>query len=159
MLLHKLMHNPVMAHLRKPYHQDYAKLVLRLALAAVFMYHGWMKLGALDGTGMFFEKIGIPMPGTMAVLVACVEFFGGLLVLLGLATRFWAVGHAVIMVVAILTALDVASFKTYELEFSLLLMSLSLVLSGAGAYSLDAMLMKKGTGEHDASLPMSAPKA
>ncbi len=159
MLLHKLMHNPVMTHLRKPCHKEYARLVLRLAVAGVFMYHGAMKLAGLEGAAMFFERLGIPMPGAMAVLVAIVEFFGGALVGLGLATRFWSAGHMVIMVVAILTAKEIGSFKTYELEFMLLASSLSLVLSGGGCYSLDAWLMRKGESEHASAMPMAAPKA
>lgn len=159
MILHKLMHNPVMAFLRKPCNADVAKLALRVALAAVFMRHGWMKLTGLEGTGMFFGKLGIPMPEVMAVVVAVTEFFGGLSILLGLAVRFWSVGLMIDMIVAILTALDVGSFKTYEFEFSLLMMSLSLALSGAGAYGLDALLMKRGAGEHAAAMPVPAPKA
>ncbi len=151
------MHNPAMVFLRKPCSADAAKLVLRVGLAFVFIFHGWMKLSGLDGTGMFFEKLGIPLPGAMAVLVACVEFFGGIFVLLGLATRFWAAGHVVIMVVAVLTAKEIGSFKTYEFEFSLMMTALALVLSGAGAYGLDAMLMKKGSVEHDAALPVAKP--
>lgn len=153
LMLHSIMHHPVMARLRQPRHQDCAKLVLRLALGAVFMYHGWLKLNGLEGTGMFFGKIGIPAPEAMAVLVACVEFFGGALVLLGLATRAWALGLATVMVVAILSAKGLSSWAKIEFEVSLLAMALSLFFSGAGAYSIDAMLMKKGQGQHDAAMP------
>ena len=158
MLLHKLMHNPVMAYLRKPMHADCAKLILRLAVGAVFMFHGWAKLQGLDVTAMFFGKIGIPMPQLMAPFVAGVEFFGGALMILGLGARLMAFLLACVMVVAVAQAKGFAWGKS-ELELSLLAMNLSLLLSGAGAYSLDAKMMKKGMGEHDAALPMPKPQA
>lgn len=154
---HRLMHNPTMTYLRQPRQAELAKLILRLALSTVFMYHGWLKLHALPDVGMFFGKIGIPAPTAMAILVAIVESFGGVCILLGLATRFWAAGHAIIMIVAILAAKGLSSWMKIELEISLLAMSLSLFFSGAGAWSLDAMLMKKSATEHAAAMPM--PKA
>lgn len=152
-MLHKLMHNSAMVYLRKPRNAECAKLILRLALGVIFVMHGWAKLNGLDGVEMFFGKLGIPAPAAMALLVAIVEFVGGLLVLLGLATRFWAAGLAIVMVVAIATAKDVGSLPTYEFELALLAMALSLFWSGAGAWSLDAWMMKRGSQQHAAAMP------
>ncbi len=152
-MLHSLTHHSAMVQLRKPCYADFAKLALRLALGAVFVMHGWGKLHGLEGIGMFFGKLGIPAPSAMALLVACVEFFGGVFVLLGLATRFWAAGLAIVMIIAILTAKNVSALHTYELELSLLAMAVSLFCSGAGAWSLDAMCMKRSAAEHNAAMP------
>lgn len=154
MSLHTLMHHPIMARLRKPECQDWAKFVIRLALGAVFMYHGYGKLTGLDMTAGFFGKLGIPMPGVMAVFIACVEFFGGALMILGLAVRPVAVLLAGTMIVAILKAKGLVWAKS-ELEISLLAMSLSMLLGGAGGLSLDAKLMKKGMEEHKDAVPMA----
>jgi putative oxidoreductase len=92
---------------------------------------------------MFFGKLGIPLPGLLAPLVAVVEFVGGLGLILGLGTRFWSAGHAIIMIVAILKAKGLSTFKGFELEFLLLGASLGLFLMGPGAYSLDDRILKK----------------
>lgn len=157
MMLHKLMHNPAMTWLRKSCNQDCAKVVLRLAVGLVFINHGWMKLQGLEMTAGFFAKLGIPMPGLMAPFIACVEFFGGIALILGLGTRLVAFLQGSTMVVAVATVFGLKAISGAELELMLLAASISLLLSGAGAYSLDAKMMKKGEGEHDAALPMARP--
>ena len=102
----------------------------------------------------FFDKIGIPFPGLMAPFIGSLEFFGGILLILGLATRLLGFMFVCDMAVAILVAKGLVWGKN-ELEIMLLLSSLSLLLSGAGAYSLDAMLMKRSLREHEAALPMA----
>jgi putative oxidoreductase len=159
MMLHKLMHNPVAAHLRKPMNADCAKLLLRLAVGAVFLNHGLMKfkMGMTAVTG-FFGHLGIPMPGLMAPFVSGLEVVGGAMLILGLGVRLFGLLLAFDMFVAIATAFHFALGKA-ELESMLFAASLALACLGAGRYSLDAMLMKKGSGEHDAALPMMPPKA
>jgi putative oxidoreductase len=158
-MFHKLMHHPLMACLRKPCNADVAKLVLRVAVGAIFVFHGKMKLfGGLAMTTGFFDKIGVPMPGLMAPFIGGVEFFGGILLILGLAVRPVALLHAATMVVAILAAKGLSSWAKIEFEVVLLAASLNLFFSGAGAYSLDALLMKKSASEHEAAMP-TVPKA
>jgi putative oxidoreductase len=162
-MMHKLMHNRVMVELRKKCSADIGLLVLRTAAGAIFMYHGYPKL--FGGTAMvakFFASIGIPLAGFFAPFVGVVEFFGGLMLILGLGTRFWGLGLAIDMAVAILAAKGLSSWKGIEFELILMASSLQLLLTGAGDYSLDAWLMKRGSKEHDAAMPMAAkapPKA
>jgi putative oxidoreductase len=83
-------------------------LLLRLVLAAVFMFHGAQKLfGAFGGKGMEgfiagLESMGAPMPTASAWAAACAEFFGGLVLVVGNGTRIAAALIAFTMVVAIL---------------------------------------------------------
>ena len=82
-------------------------LVSRLTIAGViFIQTGWGKLHHLDKVIQFFAmSLGIPAPQIQAPFVAGVEFGGGLLVLMGLFTRFVAAVPLIgTMVVAILTA-------------------------------------------------------
>lgn len=159
MSLHKLMHNPAMAYLRKPMHADCAKLLLRLAVGAIFINHGVMKFKAgMPAITGFFEGLGIPMPGLMAPFISSLETFGGILLVLGLGTRLFGALFAATMLTAIATAFR-WKFANAELESLLLAASLALTFLGAGKYSLDAMCLKKGAGEHDAAMPMTAPKA
>ncbi|HXX30339.1 MAG TPA: DoxX family protein [Myxococcaceae bacterium] len=137
-------------------------LLVRLSLAGVFIFTGWGKLHDLERITGFFTELGIPMPGVNAVVVSALEFVGGLLLLVGLFTRFAALPLAFSMVVAIVTARrgeieGIASVLAFN-EFTYLACFLWLALAGAGAISLDRLLFGRmaGAGPHPA-LPVSAP--
>jgi len=151
------MHHPFMDRLRKPFFADLAKLVLRVAVGAIFISHGKSKLfGGLAMTTGFFDKIGIPMPGFCAPFIGGLEFFGGILLILGLGTRLLGLLLAADMLVAVAVAKKGVLAKS-ELEALLGAVSLSLLFSDAGAYSLDAWLLKRSRKAHEASLPVAKP--
>src|SRR5262245_24200217 len=79
-------------------------LLARLILAVIFIQSGWGKLNNLSNVIDFFKSLGIPAPSLQAPFVAGVEFFGGILILLGLLTPLASFLLACTMVVAILTA-------------------------------------------------------
>ena len=98
------------------------------------------------------SDLGIPFAAFNAGLVASMETVGGLMLILGLFTRFFAAGLTVTMAVALLTA-DTADFlaswgsasqlsPTDVTAFTFLLFLLWLVFYGAGKLSLDALLRK-----------------
>jgi putative oxidoreductase len=68
----------------------YAALVLRLSLGVMFLSHGLLKLlvFTLPGTVQFFESVGIP--GPLAYVVTIAELGAGVLLILGLYTRWVA---------------------------------------------------------------------
>lgn len=116
----------------------------RLTVGIVFTATGWGKLHSLPEVTAFFADLGIPFPAFNARLTACTEFFGGLLVLSGLATRLVSLPLAFTMVVAILTAkrasIDgVASLVGFE-EWSYLVLFLWIALAGAGPLSVDGLI-------------------
>jgi len=76
----------------------------RLTIGLVFIGTGWGKLHSLDDVTQFFASLHIPAPGFNARLAASTEFFGGILILIGLGTRLAALPVAFTMVIAILTA-------------------------------------------------------
>lgn len=121
-------------------------LFARTAVGAVFVSTGWGKLQNLDRVIEFFRSLGIPAPEIQAPFVAATELSCGLLLVLGLATRFAALPLAVTMLVAIRTALwgelegAVDLFGREEFLFVVLLTWLS--VQGAGAISLDAIVAK-----------------
>ncbi|PTM59038.1 DoxX family protein [Desmospora activa] len=122
---------------------EWGTLILRLALGVLFLVHGWDKFqNGLDGTAGFFVSVGIP--GFFATVVAVVELLGGLLMIVGLATRVVAILFAVVMVVAIATVKWGAGFLGgYELDLVLLAMSIHLFLVGGGTYALDTLFRKR----------------
>ena len=82
-----------------------APLLLRLFLAPVFILAGYGKLSALDNTAYYFgEILGMPAPMLMALLAGAAEFFGGIAILIGLATRWFAIPLMFTMVIAATTA-------------------------------------------------------
>jgi putative oxidoreductase len=116
----------------------------RLTVGVVFIGTGWGKLHSIPDVTSFFTDLGIPFPGFNARLTASTEFFGGLLVLLGLGTRLVSLPLAFTMVVAILTAkranIDgISSLLGFE-EWSYLVFFLWIALAGAGPLSLDALI-------------------
>jgi putative oxidoreductase len=134
---------------------DLALLVLRLVLGAVFLAHGGQKLFVfgLDGVAGAFGQMGIPGAGLVGPLTAFVEFFGGLAVLTGLLTRLAGLGLAITMLGAIALVHLPAGFfapQGFEFPLSLLGIATSLVIAGAGRYSLDHVLAtRRGAASRD----------
>src|ERR1700756_28874 len=62
-------------------------LLIRLYWGWQLVQSGWGKLHHLFNVGEYFATLGLPMPAQMAVFIACVEFFGGIFLALGLASR------------------------------------------------------------------------
>lgn len=124
-----------MINLKIPFYQDVGLLLIRIGVGSVFVVHGWWKWQNLSSASEFFINNGIP--GWMVYVVAATELVGGLCVLFGWLARFFSVGLAIIMVVAIATVkFDAGFMGGYEFELVLLLMSLAISFAGAGRYKL-----------------------
>lgn len=128
---------------------NWSPVVLRLVLGITMSGHGAQKLFGwfggygLQGTaGFFAEQLGMKPGIFWATLAGSGEFFGGLLLILGLATRIAALNTAIVMLVAIVSVHSSAFFLPAGMEFalSLLAMSVALIISGGGALSADSKL-------------------
>jgi len=128
-------------------------LALRIPAAIIFISHGAQKLFAwfggfgLEGTGQWMASIGLEPGYLMALMAGSVEFFGGIALLIGLIVRPAALMLSVTMLVAIYSVhLANGLFMSangYEFALALLAISVALVVSGAGKFSLDNLLNKK----------------
>ncbi len=121
-------------------------LFARIVVGWVFMWSGWEKLNALPFITKNFAEWHIPFPQIMAPFVSGVEFFGGLLLLLGLFTRIAAVPLVIVMIVAIISAKwdQVDSLETllgFE-EVSYMALFGWLAVAGPGPISLDYLLQR-----------------
>ena len=124
---------------------DFALLVLRLAAGGIFLAHGYQKFFTMGvgGVSGFFGQLGVPAPGLLAPAVSTLETFGGLALILGLLTRFVAPFFVIDMAGAIFFFhWKNGFFAPKGIEFVMLLMASAIVLalSGAGRFSIDAML-------------------
>src|SRR3989338_975175 len=87
---------------------QWASLILRVVVGIVFFAHGGQKLlgwfggSGIDGTAGFLQQIGFAGAGFFAWVLALVEFFGGIALILGAFTSVVAVLLAINMLVAIL---------------------------------------------------------
>jgi len=125
-------------------------LIMRIIWGWQFHVAGMSKLHDIAKPIKFFTELGIPMPVANAWLVACVEFGGGLLLLLGLGGRLAALNLTINMTVAYLTAdheAVVALFKEGETAkffaaapFWFLFTSVLVLACGPGWFSIDGII-------------------
>lgn len=125
-------------------------LPLRVGAGVIFAAHGAQKLFGwfggygLEGTAGWMASIGLEPGMLMAAMAGGAEFFGGLLLIVGLLVRPAALMLAITMLVAIVTVhLSNGLFMTnngYEFGLALLAMSAALVVRGAGSLSVDRSL-------------------
>lgn len=125
-------------------------LVIRVVLGLTFFGHGAQKLfgwfggGGVKGTGGFFDSIGIKPGVAMAALAGLSEVGGGLLFALGLITPLASLLIIGPMVMAIIKVHAANGFWSSNggMEYNLVIIAaaLGVALTGAGAYSIDAMI-------------------
>lgn len=124
----------------------YAGTVLRVAMGIVFIAHGMQKFNnGVDGFAGFLTSLNVPLPELMKWVVPLLEVGGGILLILGLATRLVAVLFALEMVGTILLVKMDAGLigeggTGAEIDLMLLAGAIALALMGPGAAAVDRMI-------------------
>src|SRR3954463_16200403 len=123
-----------------PLNHDLAILLLRLALAAVLLYHGVPKLMNFGATVTAFQGMGLPAPSLTAGFAVLSEVIGGLLILLGVAVDLAGILVIIDMLGAIFLVHLANGFDFtkggWEHPFTVLVMALVLVLAGSGWHAV-----------------------
>jgi putative oxidoreductase len=123
-------------------------LFVRLYWGWQLAQSGWGKLYHLANVGEYFGTLGLPMPAQMAVFIACVEFFGGIFLALGLVSRMTGLVLTVNLTMAYVIGDREALLSFFSdpdkfiaaAPFAFLIASLIVLVFGAGKISADTAI-------------------
>ncbi len=138
-------------------------LAVRLYWGWQLVESGWGKLHNLDKVTEYFTSLGLPVPAQTAVIISCVELFGGIFLALGLLSRLTALVLTVNLIAAYVIGDREALFSIFSdpdkfyaaAPYTFLIASLIVLIFGAGKASLDTLL-NRVLGKADASETRSA---
>jgi len=120
---------------------DWGILILRVALGLILIVQGWPKIKNLRGTAENFSGMGFKPGFFWGTLVAFLEFFGGIGLVVGFFTQLIALFVALQFIVIILK-LKHGKILASGVQFDLLIVAAALILVtlGSGAFSLERFL-------------------
>jgi putative oxidoreductase len=124
---------------------------VRLYWGLQLAQNGWGKLHNLAHVTEFFSSLGLPAPGPTAAFVSTMEFLGGLLLAIGLFSRFMGLVISVDMLMAYIMADKEALFsiisdpgKFYVADpYTFLFAALLILIFGPGKIALDTLLLRR----------------
>ncbi len=119
--------------------------LIRVALGLILMPHGYAKLFLTDAvpTARHFAHWGWAYPLAWAYFIGAIEFFGGLLLALGLFTRIAAAAFVIEMAVISFAVLYPHwDWGKHGMEYTVLMgiVAIAIFLGGGGRYSVDRMI-------------------
>jgi putative oxidoreductase len=123
-------------------------LFVRLYWGWQLAQSGWGKLHHLSDVAEYFGTLGLPMASQMAVFIACVEFFGGIFLFLGLLSRITGLVLTVNLIMAYVIGDHEALHSFFSdpdkfiaaAPFAFLIVSLIVLIFGAGKISVDTAI-------------------
>lgn len=125
-------------------YSDWAPLLIRLVLGAAFVVHGYPKLfnkAGREGFAGWLQSMGFKPGKFWALVVGVVEFYGGIALILGVYTQLAAILIAINMLVAMWKVkwgkVGFTAQGGWEIDLVYLVIAVSLLLTGAGVWSLD----------------------
>jgi putative oxidoreductase len=142
-------------------YRNWAPFILRLAIGTGFLVHGWAKISrGSAGLEKLMNLINVPFPHVMSYVLPYLELFGGLAILSGFFVRLVSIPLIVTMLVAIFTIHYKYGFSSintiglnsdgpvfgppgYEINVIYIAGLFALMITGAGIFSLDALLAGK----------------
>jgi len=126
-----------------------AATLVRVVVGVMFIMHVWGKFnaGAARIAAGFGNNYHLPAPELMAYIVMGLELVGGVCLIIGLFTRFFAAALAVEMGVAFLVVHLPKGYAAgaggYEYVLLIGVALLAIAMRGGGPYSVDAKLGKE----------------
>lgn len=131
---------------------DVAPLVLRVVAGIIFLMHGLQKItGDVSMFSGMLNSLGVPAPEIFSWIVILLEIGGGLALIVGFMTHWISKFLMILMIVAVcLVHLNKGFFvQNGGYEFALLLLAsvISLIITGAGRWSVDAWMTNSCCGK------------
>lgn len=135
---------------------DWPGLILRITLGGILLPHGAQKLfGWFGGNGfsatMEYFTRSMNLPWIIALLIILLEFFGSLALILGFASRVWALGLMIVMIGAIFTTNIKNGFfmnwfgnqsgEGYEYHLLIIGMCITIMILGSGKLAVDRFIL------------------
>jgi putative oxidoreductase len=120
---------------------------LRMGVSMIFVFDGYHRLfgpGAPQKMMDYLAKIGMPLPMVSAYLAGGIEFFGGIMIGLGLLTRQASFFVILVMLVAIFFVHRNDPYREMEHAVQMLVLSIGTLYSGSGSFSLENLVKKHG---------------
>ena len=126
-------------------HPGWCVTAVRVMMGFVLAFSGFQKLtGGMAGVAGFFGQVGIPLPEVMAPFITALELVGGIMLILGLFTRWLGLLYVIEFIVASFWVVSPArGLAMGRLALMMLAGALMLVLAGAGKAALDEMLARR----------------
>ena len=126
-------------------------LLVRLYWGFQMMQTGWGKLHSLGKVTDYFTSLGVPAPAFTTPCIVTLEFMGGILIMLGLGSRLFALLLSCDMLVAYIAGDREALLSIFSdpdkfyaaAPYTFLVAFLIVLIFGPGRFSLDALLAKR----------------
>lgn len=131
-------------NMKKTVLEDIGLLIMRLGAGSLILTHGYPKLMRFFGDApiKFMDFLGLG-PVVSLSLAVFAEFFCAILIIIGFKTRLATVPLMVTMLTAALVAHAGDPFGRKELPLLFFFMFLSIMIFGAGKFSIDGMIKRK----------------
>jgi putative oxidoreductase len=122
--------------------RDVGALILRVLGGFILLYSGYLKLFVAGFSNVIgaFERMGMVLPQLTGPFIALLEFFGGIAVILGLATRYLGVLFTIEFLVAFFFVKIGRGYMDYRIDLALIAFAVLWATHGAGKLSLDRKL-------------------
>jgi putative oxidoreductase len=151
--------NPFLATIRRMYAwavrtastlQSPFLLFVRVYWGWQIAQNGWGKLHNLGHVAEFFTSLGLPAPGFTATFIASIEFIGGILLAVGLLSRFVGLVLTIDMLMAYIIGDREAFLSIFSdpdkfaaaAPYTILFAALIILIFGPGKISLDTLLLR-----------------
>lgn len=120
----------------------FAETLLRVVSGVLLFTHGWPKIQSPFGLTDMIAGVGLPAASLLSLGVTLIEFFGSILLVLGLFTRAAALGAMIVLLNTTYFHWVVfgEGFKGAEHSILWVAVSFFFVIRGGNAHSLDAKL-------------------
>lgn len=119
--------------------------IMRVVMGILFLAHGISKFQmGLENVEAWFDSVGVP--GFLAYFVATLELVGGIMLIIGLFTRYVSIIFTIMLIGAIVTtklSVGLLGEGGYEMDLAFILVTLYLSVSERTPLSIDQAFLRK----------------